>query len=127
MGNRAVVNFNHGVSAYLHWNGGPESIEAFVDACRELGMRGDDYGAARFCQVVGNFFGGGLSLGIGTYGRMCDMAEYDNGAYDVNERWEITSRENTFNWRSDPELVAKYESIKSQIHETQRQFERNYA
>ncbi len=94
MGNRAIIkaigNDNKGV--YLHWNGGRDSVEAFLKYCQLRGFRSfeDDYGIARFCQVVGNFFGGdGFSIGITdnplSYGA-------DNGIYIV-EGWEIVGRE----------------------------------
>lgn len=74
MGNRAHVIFasDHRISpaVYLHWNGGPESVYAFLDELRTRGVREDtDYAMARFTQIVGEFFGAtgsgaGLSLGI---------------------------------------------------------------
>ena len=35
MGNRAVLEFKDGTGIYLHWNGGPESVLAFLDAAKE--------------------------------------------------------------------------------------------
>jgi len=72
MGNRALVIFTDdtettdGVAVYFHWNGGPESVYAFVDyLASKGGMRNDaSYTAARFIQVAGNFLGGTTSLGI---------------------------------------------------------------
>ncbi len=84
MGNRAVVIFAQDVSAYrptngklrrahtdysagvyLHWNGGPESVYAFLDYMEETSCRFDtEYGPARLAQIIGNFMGGTLSLGI---------------------------------------------------------------
>jgi hypothetical protein len=92
MGNRAIVkaknNDNKGV--YLHWNGGRDSVEAFLKYCELKGFRNfeDDYGMARFCQVVGNYFGGCLSIGI-----IDDPLnwEVDNGIYEV-EGWKIAGR-----------------------------------
>lgn len=92
MGNRAVLmaHNNTNKSVYLHWNGGRDSVEAFLKYCELRGFRGfeKDYGMARFCQVVGNFFGGnGLSVGImdGAY------SHGDNGIY-VIKGWEIVDR-----------------------------------
>lgn len=98
MGNRAVItteyNFkNNGVGVYLHWNGGRDSVEAFLNYCKMKGYRApedDCYGWARLCQVVGNFFGGGLSVGIDTVDRL-DCNNYDNGVYII-ENWEIVDR-----------------------------------
>lgn len=72
MGNRAVIttreNFNNdGVGVYLHWNGGRDSVQAFLTYCKMKGYReptSDNYGWARLCQVIGNFFGGGFLLGL---------------------------------------------------------------
>ena len=99
MGNRAVIttreNFdNKGVGIYLHWNGGRDSVEAFLKFCELKNYREpeiDCYGWARLCQVIGNFFGGGLSLGIDTVNKLdCDNG--DNGVYII-EGWKIVGRE----------------------------------
>ena len=61
MGNRAVITTeDKNIGIYLHWNGGRESIETFLAYCDMKGIRPfeiDNYGWARFCQVVGNFLG----------------------------------------------------------------------
>ena len=52
MGNRAVIttreNFNNdGVGVYLHWNGGRDSVQAFLTYCKMKGYReptSDNYG-----------------------------------------------------------------------------------
>jgi len=83
MGNRANVIFSDGSkfedrppqlspAIYLHWNGGPDSVYAFLaETFRRMSSRGQDvsYMSARFVQIVGDFFGvdgsgGCLSLGI---------------------------------------------------------------
>ena len=92
MGNKAVIkaNGNDNKAVYLHWNGGRDSIEAFLKYCELRGFSGfdSDYGIARFCQVVGNFFGAdGSSLGVVDYVASCG----DNGVYVV-EGWEIVDR-----------------------------------
>lgn len=99
MGNRAVIttreNFNNdGVGVYLHWNGGRDSVEAFLTYCKMKGYRAptsDNYGWARLCQVIGNFFGGGLSLGIDKCSNL-DTNNYDNGTYII-DGWDIVDRE----------------------------------
>lgn len=98
MGNRAVITSvngwrNGGVGIYLHWNGGRDSVEAFLEYCRLRGFRSveDSYGMARLCQIITNFFGGGLSVGIGTLWHL-DYDNGDNGLYVVNEKWEIVER-----------------------------------
>lgn len=72
MGNRAVMAFadEAGTVApfgiYLHWNGGIESVAAFLAYAKEVNHREGDinYSTARLTQVIGNYFGGSLSLGI---------------------------------------------------------------
>lgn len=97
MGNRAYVVFmetaksDMGVAVYLHWNGGPESVYAFLDYTASV-TRTDSYFPARFCQVAGNYLagddtGGALSLGIEPV-RRDDIKSLagvgDNGVYVVD-------------------------------------------
>lgn len=96
MGNRAIVKpIDQNVGVYLHWNGGVESVTAFLEYCKLKNYRAfnDSYGIARFCQVVGNFFGGGLSIGLET--DVTESEEYakwmDNGIYVV-DGWDIVRR-----------------------------------
>lgn len=99
MGNRAVItteeNFkNNGVGVYLHWNGGRDSVEAFLKYCELKGYRTPDsdcYGWARLVQVISNFFGGSLSVGIDTIDHL-DCDNFDNGTYLI-KGWEIVGRE----------------------------------
>jgi hypothetical protein len=99
MGNRAVIttreNFeNNGIGIYLHWNGGRDSVEAFLKYCELKGYRTpntDNYGWARLCQVIGNFFGGSTSVGIDVVNNL-DCNNHDNGVYII-EGWEIVDRE----------------------------------
>ena len=71
MGNRAVITTKERkIGLYLHWNGGRDTVEPLLKYCELQGYRPpsqDCYGWARMCQVMGNFFGGSLSLGIGAY------------------------------------------------------------
>ena len=99
MGNRAViaqridgVPREYSPAIYLHWNGGRDSVQAFLDAAKHLKLRGDDYGFARLTQIIGNFFGGGESLGISVLSRL-DADNYDNGLYWINGNFEIVDRE----------------------------------
>lgn len=100
MGNRAVVlPKGSTVGVYLHWNGGPDSVEAFLEYCKLRGFRSfggenrDGYGMARFVQVVANFFGGTLSIGIEENCEETEeWAEYlDNGVYVV-DGWDVVKR-----------------------------------
>lgn len=49
------------------------------------------HGWARLCQVVGNFFGGSLSVGIGRHSDDDRMSPGDNGIY-VIDGWRIVER-----------------------------------
>lgn len=96
MGNRAVITTKQkDLGVYLHWNGGRDSVEPVLTYCRIKGYRNpnkDIYGWARLCQVLGNCLGGGLSLGINTYGKL-DVNNGDNGVYIIDENWNIAGRE----------------------------------
>ena len=94
MGNRAVITTKEEkLGVYLHWNGGRDSVEGFLKYCKLKEYRrpeNDDYGWARLCQVIGNYFGGSLSVGIGNYNEL-DTDNGDNGVYII-ENWEIVGR-----------------------------------
>ncbi len=95
MGNRAVITTpQRKLGVYLHWNGGRDTVEPLLRYCELKGYRDpatDDYGWARMCQVVGNFFGGTNSLGIMPYTTDERMDPSDNGIY-VIEGWKIVDR-----------------------------------
>ena len=93
MGNRAVIQFGRSKKSpaiYLHWNGGIESVQAFLDVAKDLGCRPDDYGVARLAQIIGNFFGGTLSIGVDRAERL-DRDNFDNGTFVVKD-WKIVKR-----------------------------------
>tara|TARA_R110001599_G_scaffold351260_1_gene582701 strand:+ start:549 stop:995 length:447 start_codon:yes stop_codon:yes gene_type:complete len=102
MGNRAVItikeknvskeNWN---SLYLHWNGGRDSVEPFLHVAKLYGIRcasDPKHAIARLGQLIGNYFGGTLSLGVGRYGSL-DTDNYDNGVYIIDGFWDIVGRE----------------------------------
>lgn len=94
MGNRAIIRqAGKHTGVYLHWNGGRDSVEGFLKYCKMKGYHGfdSDYGLARFCQVVGNWFGGAYSVGIVTNVYDKDADGLDNGIYDV-KGWNIVRR-----------------------------------
>ena len=96
MGNRAVITTrDRQLGVYLHWNGGRDSVEAFLEYCELRGFRSPDadpYGWARLCQVVANFMGAdGLSVGISPYAGDERMDPGDNGIY-VIEGWRVAER-----------------------------------
>lgn len=101
MGNRAVITASKAYSVkdssdigvYLHWNGGRDSVEGFLLYCKLKGYRApdsDNYGWARLCQVIGNFFGGELSVGIDKCSSL-DCENGDNGTYII-KGWDIVGR-----------------------------------
>lgn len=96
MGNRAVITTennlrNNGVGIYLHWNGGYDSVYPFLEYAKLRGFRSGDYGWARLCQVIGNFFGGNLSIGIDVVNHLdCDNG--DNGVYLIDDNFNIVDR-----------------------------------
>lgn len=96
MGNRAVITTaDKRIGVYLHWNGGRDSVEAFLAYCKLKGYRPpeqDNYGWASLCQVISNFFGGnGLSIGIDEFEKL-DYDNWNNGTYII-KNWEIVGRE----------------------------------
>lgn len=97
MGNRAVITTKkRDLALYLHWNGGRDSVEAFLKYCELHGFRApekDCYGWARLCQVIANFIdpSGGLSVGIEPYTDDERANPGGNGIY-VIEGWKIVDR-----------------------------------
>jgi hypothetical protein len=100
MGNRAVITTSttkEGFGIYLHWNGGAESVVAFLDAAKERGYRdpaGDSsYAMARLCGLIHEFFGvdESTSLGIGTLESL-DCDNFDNGVYVIGKDWSVIDR-----------------------------------
>lgn len=96
MGNRAVITRSKdlkGVGIYLHWNGGRDSVEAFLAYCNLKGYRGydEEYGMAMLVNVMTNFFEEGLSCGIGIAEKM-DCDNHDNGVFFIGDEWNIVGR-----------------------------------
>jgi len=107
MGNRAVIAFKSmpSIGIYLHWNGGPESVLAFLEETKQRGARspgvGGDctYAFARLVQTIADYFTQGgsepnyeLSLGVGPLNQL-DTKNGDNGTYWIGEDWEIIGRD----------------------------------
>jgi hypothetical protein len=100
MGNRANVLFVDGEhlspAVCLHWNGGPESVYAFLAEMerRKCRIAGDPaYGSARFAHIVCDFFdkdsAGALSVGLLAAPKSLSLEDLeplnhgDNGIYVV--------------------------------------------
>ena len=96
MGNRAVITTRkdlRDIGIYLHWNGGRDSVTAFLLYCKIRGFRPpeqDNYGWAYLCTIIGNYFGDGLSIGIDVANKL-DYDNWDNGIYIIKD-WEIVDR-----------------------------------
>lgn len=96
MGNRAVITTRkdlRDIGIYLHWNGGRDSVTAFLLYCKIKGFRPpeqDNYGWAYLCTIIGNYFGDGLSIGIDVANKL-DYDNWDNGIYIIKD-WEIVDR-----------------------------------
>lgn len=93
MGNRACVQFVESPKEkpfheiYLHWNGGPESVLAFLETMINRGWTRMDYASARFTSVAIEFMdldGDCSGLSVGILPADCGAAEYDNGTYIVS-------------------------------------------
>ena len=102
MGNRAVVvwtdqNGNYtdnSTGIYLHWNGGRDSIEAFLAYCEMKGYENpteDPIGYERFTKVVRGFFGSARTTVETAPISQLDTDNYDNGMY-VCRGWDIVGR-----------------------------------
>ena len=96
MGNRAVITTRKDlkdIGIYLHWNGGRDSVTAFLLYCKIKGYRPpeqDNYGWAYLCTIIGNYFGDGLSIGLDVANKL-DYDNWDNGTYIIKD-WEIIDR-----------------------------------
>ena len=102
MGNRAVITASksrdvaksNDIGIYLHWNGGRDSVEAFLKYCelkRYINPSENNYGWARLCQVIANYFGGEIDVGIDNCCHLdCDNG--DNGVYII-DGWNIVGRQ----------------------------------
>lgn len=101
MGNRANIIFTDGAQfspcIYLHWNGSPSSVYAFLSELDRRGVRADqNYECAQFIALVGEFFNAkdisGTSLGIVSLDKNISHKNLhdiytdpgDNGFYLVN-------------------------------------------
>jgi hypothetical protein len=121
MGNRAVVSVEGGeVGIYLHWNGGIESVNAFLRAAKDLGVRDpvedQSYFLARFAQIIGNFHGGTTSVGVGPLKRL-DTDNGDNGHFIVGAGFKIVGRKHACgNLQSDQGYEDKVYEVAMRVN-----------
>ena len=111
MGNRAIITTkNRNTGIYLHWNGGRDSIEPFLEYCKLKGFRSpeadESYAFARLTQIISNYFKGGLSIGIIPSSKNYEMI--DNGTYIIGGNWEIVDRDYPYeNFKEQREYKLK--------------------
>lgn len=108
MGNRAIITTEEkDIGIYVHWNGGIDSVTAFLKYCELRGFRPfpDDYGIARLTQVIANFFGGDLSVGVTshpeTWVRGCDNGMYVVKGWKIVEHLDIDEDGSYIPWHYD--------------------------
>lgn len=103
MGNRAVITFstaNNAPSIYLHWNGGRASVEGFLTAARQLGLRHAPTPQAQtealdnIAEMLARYFFR-CNVGMNVY-RLhfagTDRDNGDNGTYVLDQDLEIFAR-----------------------------------
>lgn len=132
MGNRAVITASTskttGAGIYVHWNGGIESVLAFLHVAKERDYRDPTYdptyAMARLCGLICEFFDlkSSTCVGIGQL-RELDCDNRDNGVYVIGAGWTIKSR---WGEGSDPsktldalndEQRSNYDAIVKQLTE----------
>lgn len=94
MGNRAVIttqDMEYGI--YVHWNGGYDSVNAFLTWCKNKGFPSPEKDLDSWIRlkiVLDNFFESNHTAQLGFF-RELDYDNYDNGTYIIRE-WEIVDR-----------------------------------
>ena len=115
MGNRAVITTNKNLNEtgiYLHWNGGRDSVEAFLAYCDLKHYRkpeNDSYGYAMLINVITNYFGDGLSCDVGNCQHL-DCDNYDNGVYIIKD-WRIVGRLYSYGEQYEYDFIAMINDI----------------
>lgn len=124
MGNRAVIatsDLTTSPAIYLHWNGGPESVLAFLHAAKELEFRDPaadpSYGTAYLQALICLYFGNGMSTGISSL-KNADTDNGDNGVYRLGPGWTIKSRLHVPDYEKD---AGKYKSSVEDLNEKERE------
>jgi hypothetical protein len=119
MGNRAVIQMSpdgkyskDNLTVYVHWNGGLDSVTAYLLATQELmaGRSDFDYRCARLVQVITTFHGGNISVGLDVSKNLHED-NLDNGVYVADMRTlEVTHRRyhsGSEQQEHDSEVMAK--------------------
>lgn len=127
MGNRAVITFSTYTNApaiYLHWNGGRASVEGFLTAARQLGLRHAPTAKAKtealdqLADLIARYF---FRCPVGqTVYRLhyagSDRDNGDNGTYLIGD--DLTIIDRLFKPRADEINQAKTAAIVEQITTT---------
>ena len=137
MGDRAGVIFtdkdgNYSPTCYLHWNGGPDSIYAFLAELGRRKVRVNDpaYELARFIHIVGDFFDntdqGCTSMGLGCFNSPAELTEAtlkshvdDNGVYVVsrhNKACTVARYDDEGKWSKTRCRAERSEACKSECY-----------
>ena len=115
MGNRAVITTNKNLNEtgiYLHWNGGRDSVEAFLAYCDLKHYRkpeNDSYGYAMLINVITNYFGDGLSCDVGNCQHL-DCDNYDKAVYIIKD-WRIVGRLYSYGEQYEYDFIAMINDI----------------
>ena len=124
MGNRAVITFstaNNAPAIYLHWNGGRASVEGFLTAARQLGLRHAPTAQAQtealdqLAEMLARFYFR-CNVGMTVY-RLhyagSDRDNGDNGTYLIGR--DLTIIDRLFKPRAEEINHAKTAAIIEQI------------
>jgi hypothetical protein len=127
MGNRAVITFNTAGNApaiYLHWNGGRASVEGFLTAARQLGLRHAPTAQAQtealdqLAEMLARYY---FRCNVGTtvyrlHFAGSDRDNGDNGTYLIGR--DLTIIDRLFKPRGEEINQAKTAAIVEQITTT---------
>ena len=94
MGNRAVITTDYrpnSLGLYLHWNGGRDSIEAFLTYCKLHNWNGSGTAAlVKLIHVITNALGpDSVELDMN---KRLDCDNGDSGVYVIDDDWNIVDR-----------------------------------
>lgn len=98
MGNRAIIKGKDSdLGVYVHWNGGLDSVEAFLEYASflsphsGLGEKHYDSGLGTLVTLITNFMNNSSSVDITTPVDYANPSHLDNGIYVV-DGWKIVDR-----------------------------------
>jgi hypothetical protein len=98
MGNRAVITASTAPNApciYLHWNGGRDSVEGFLQAAKNLSIKGTEPESFdRLANLLARHFFN-CEVGHTVYRqeyKNADADNWDNGVYVIDENFNIVKR-----------------------------------